>query len=479
MPRRTARSTIDFGRRLSRRFAPAALCVLVACSGGEAGPSSPTSPTVTPTPALVSVSPASLVEGATAVLSGTDFASTPSANIVTIDGVAASVTAATTTRLTVTVPTFDCRPQRTVNVQVRVGGKSSEALAQSLDPAGFVDVDVGKMRLIKDPQDFCLQFPAAAAGAGAYLVGVGAAAEMPDEFLDVSMTGVAGQAAPSSTARLVAGAPSAARSARPGMGRIAGRGPASAHPRRGWPAPDAPMRRWDREAFDRMRAGSLRLATGPDLGGGLRASGSVPAVGDQLQFTLPDLDASSLEGACTPAAITTVVRVVGARGIFVTDVDNPQADALTDAEIQELSDAFDAYIYDTDTEYFGTPLDLDENGRVVVIFTIQLNRAAGGDAGGLTWVGNFFSQDDCPASNEGEIYYSGVPDPANVAGTKARPRADVVDYLPQVVAHEFTHLLQYSVRLRNGLLNSSPPRPGRQRARRSWQGRSWGTGRQA
>lgn len=150
---RTARSAVGFGWRLACGLAPGALCALVACSGGEGGPSSPTSPTATPKPALVSVSPALLVEGSTAVLSGTDFASTPAVNVVTIDGVAATVTAATTTQLTVTVPTFDCRPQRTVNVQVSVGGKSSDALAQAVKPADFVDVDVGKMTLIEDPEN--------------------------------------------------------------------------------------------------------------------------------------------------------------------------------------------------------------------------------------------------------------------------------------------------------------------------------------
>jgi len=78
---------------------------------------------------------------------------------------------------------------------------------------------------------------------------------------------------------------------------------------------------------------------------------------------------------------------------------------------------------------------------------------AGGDAGATAWVGDLFNPSDCPVSNVGEIYYSGVPDQDNVAGTKARERADVVDYFPHVIAHEFTHLLQYSARVPTG----SPP----------------------
>ncbi|MCZ6857892.1 MAG: hypothetical protein O7F70_07825, partial [Gemmatimonadetes bacterium] len=59
---------------------------------------------------LSSVTPDPLVEGGTATLTGTGFDLTLGNNTVTVDGQSATVTVASTTSLTVTLPTFDCQP---------------------------------------------------------------------------------------------------------------------------------------------------------------------------------------------------------------------------------------------------------------------------------------------------------------------------------------------------------------------------------
>ena len=59
----------------------------------------------TPSPSITSFTPSSGVVGTTVIITGTNFSATTSGNTVTFNGVSATVTVATTTQLTVTVPT--------------------------------------------------------------------------------------------------------------------------------------------------------------------------------------------------------------------------------------------------------------------------------------------------------------------------------------------------------------------------------------
>lgn len=451
----------EIRRRLTHDWCPArprhtrfrlglvSLCAILACSGDGSDPSSPADPTDTPTPVLTQVSPDTLVEGTSILIRGTGFHPTASRNAVTIDGAAATVTAATATELAVAVPVFDCRPQRTVDVQVSVNGKTSNSVTAAVKPAGFTDVAVGELLLIDEPADFCLQFSPAPAGSGEYLVGVGAAAERPADLLAVTMTAVAGHPAPAIPAMSQdRGQSLAYRSAHP-------REPGVDDPWSGHLAAEQRIRQLERRGLARSGSGRPRHRF-HDIPTGLIAA--VPAVGDQLTVKVPNWNASTVEGLCTPIPINTVVRVVGQRGIFVTDVNNPTADALTDAEIQAFSDAFDSFIYDTGTGYFGTPSDLDGNGRVIVVLTIEVNKAEDGRLLGATFPLDQFDPAVCAASDLGELYYAEVPDPNNAAGTVARAKEGVVFRFTPLLAHEFTHILQISVRLRHRP-TAIPPSP--------------------
>ena len=65
------------------------------------------------TPLIVTVEPEILVEGASVTIDGTGFCPEPAGNLVTIDGLATDVLAASETRLSVTVPQY-CLPARDV-----------------------------------------------------------------------------------------------------------------------------------------------------------------------------------------------------------------------------------------------------------------------------------------------------------------------------------------------------------------------------
>ena len=68
--------------------------------------------TAVPTPLIASISPTPVREGFPATITGSNFDPVAANNTVTVDGVAATVTAATATSLDITVPNVDCLPAR-------------------------------------------------------------------------------------------------------------------------------------------------------------------------------------------------------------------------------------------------------------------------------------------------------------------------------------------------------------------------------
>lgn len=389
-----------------------------------------------------SVSPDTIVEAAPATISGSGFDATPANNTVTVDGMAATVTAATPTQLTITVPGYNCLPQRAVNIQVTVGGSSSNTVSHPLKPAVVVNLAVGEARVIENPADFCLQFEPNAAGGEAYLVGIGAAAESPASLMPVSMTGVTGQVPAPGFAPFAMPVAAPARSVQGTVDRQA------LAERQARLRAEQRLRAWEREHLDPAHDPSLRqgLAAAP-----FAAPQAVPSVGDTIAFHVPNADntggSGSTAGPCDSIPITTVVKAVGSAGIFVVDTNNPVTDSLTDVEILAYSDTFDLFIYARDTLHFGTPSDLDANQRVFVVLTVEVNKLGGGGLAGFVFSGDLYNPAVCATSDQGEIFYGHVPDPNNTAGTVARSKTAVKRQMPSLIAHEFTHNIQQSRRL--------------------------------
>ncbi len=387
--------------------------------------------TATAAPWLTSIQPDTLIEGRTATLTGTGFSARASEDTVRIGGVRAEVTAASGTSLTITVPASDCQPARDAGVSVTVGAATGNALTKRVHPPSFLALAVGQQAVLVDPGSFCLQFGASPRGGDAYLVGLGAAAENPSATLPIVVTGVAG-AAPTAQAST----------------------PAVAPVRRIWSAPvSLPGSRWMARRLQRMRAqlllheweqahlghvvrsGPAAPAVGPSPRGG------PPAVGDTVRVRFP-----SYTSPCTAyTEVLTRVRVVGQGGIWLTDTGNPTTDSLTTADIQAFSTLLDTKVLATDTSYFGAPSDIDGNGRVVIVLSIRVNAEPG--IAGFAFSGDLFDRAECASSNVGEFFYGIVPDPNDVAGTGAWTKDEVVGVMPDLVAHELTHIIQDSRRL--------------------------------
>ncbi len=162
---------------------------------------------------ISSVSPTTLLEGQAATIMGTGFDAVLAGNVVTVGGDAATVTAATTTQLDITIPT-GCAPAGTLDVKVTAGGFTSAGFSKSFTPANTLVMNPGEQVIVQDPNAFCFQF-AGTANTETYLIGIQSVTEVISSQTPVTLTSVvAAGAAPAPPVRALADR-GAARVARP------------------------------------------------------------------------------------------------------------------------------------------------------------------------------------------------------------------------------------------------------------------------
>ena len=393
---------------------------------------------------VASITPSPMVEGQSATMTGSGFSVTTLGNAVTIGGVSAAVTSATATSLTVTVPAFDCQPARDVAVQVTVAAEASNVITQALSPASFTSVAVGQQLVLDDPAKFCLQL-AASASAEDYLIGVQSSSEVVTSLTPAALTAVT-----VSSATSVEALPELTSS-------TAGVAPNLLNTRR------ATLLTGHRRAEQTLRAAEQRelgaartmLGRQPDLR--RTQAFSIPPdveVGDLVTVRVADLRSTSLCG--NYAEIVTVAKAVGTRGVWLADNTNP-AGGYTDTDYQAMSSQLDNTIYPVDVDYFGTPSDFDENGRLVVVVTNEVNQfvnAAGSGTLGFVFTGDLLPRSECSSSNEGEVFYGIAPDPIGEHGLGPISREQAIALQPSLIAHEFTHTIQVGRRV---LAGAPPP----------------------
>lgn len=427
---------VDAGGRVTAKAEGTA--TISATSEGRSGTSeiTVTDGSGTGAPLVEGISPDPMPEGGQVTLRGRNFASSASGNTVTVDGVVARVAAATATELTVEVPLFDCLPARVVEVRVETEEGAASAAA-GLEPDELpVALAAGSESVLSDPPSACLQFPESD-GDERYLLLVQSLSSVVDGFTSVRITAEAADGASAASA-----APLALAAAPDDRG-----GPRRPREAR---MPDVPS--WLREQraaepllreWERRHVGTRNVLreSGPPVAA--EVTGSV-AVGDEVRVRVPGTGSGDL---CTTfTEITGLVRAVGDRAILVSDVANPSG-GFTDADYGDFSDWIDQHIVPTQVDYFGSPSDIDGNGRIVAVVSKEVNEHWG--FVGFVWTGDLLARSDCHASDEGEFFYARAPDPTgqhgDVYGTDVARGA-----MPFVMAHELTHVIQQSRRLTIG-----------------------------
>jgi hypothetical protein len=162
------------------------------------------------------------------------------------------------------------------------------------------------------------------------------------------------------------------------------------------------------------------------------------------------------DSACSsPINIGARVAAISNTAYVLADTANPPG-GFSDADYASFAAQFDTLINPLDVNTFGAPTDIDHNGKILMIFTKEVNRLTPRGANGV--VGGFFFDRDlfptttqnglegCPTSNFGEMFYMLVPDPNAVFSDK-RALSDVTALTPGTLAHEYQHLINAGRRL--------------------------------
>ncbi|MFQ5536057.1 MAG: IPT/TIG domain-containing protein [Gemmatimonadota bacterium] len=390
--------------------------------------------TVVDRPDLVSLSPTAAGAGGTVVVRGRGFLADGAQDVVLFSGIRGEVLSAASDSLVVRVP--PCLPVRQVEVTVQLGELVSNALSLAVDSAGaiapfpaesWVDLD--------DPAaPGCLLLPGAFHSR--YLMVAASASTVGAGRWGSTVRGLwksVGTPAPGRIGPPRRGLEAAAPPPPPVQGREA----------RSW---EAYVRAWEREALGgaaspggtavRPAAPGRALRTGPPEG----APRPVPQVGEERTFNVLNAEKKF-------DRVTAVARYVGSHAAVYVDKTAP-AGGFDDDDLAAFAQGFDSIIHPTVTEEFGGESDLDGNGRVVILFTPTVNRLT--PCGSEGFVGGFFFGldllPDREGSNKGEIFYALVPDPEG-SFSDPRPKDQVLNLTPGVLAHEFQHMVHFNQRV--------------------------------
>jgi uncharacterized protein YjdB len=390
-------------------------------------------------PRLSAITPFPMIEGEPATITGQNFGATAGENAVTVDGVAAVVTAADGTSLTFTVPDTGCRPLRDVPVRVTADGKSGSRI-HPLRPAAFTQVGVGEQVVLTGLAP-CLQFDASNAFE-TYLFGVHSTTESASSLHPARVTGRTGSTggpAPVSMPPGTLGATdSGAFSPVPGWLRPTALpvGTAPTEPT-AWDASERALLSTHAERHlgaRRDEAVALRTVR-PDFS--LAASGALQSTippGAQVGQTFSVRVPPHFPGSCSSFnEITAELRLVTARGYWLVDQTN-LAGGFSDADLAQIAAAFEDDVAPVLEATFGPIPDTDGDGRIAFVSTARVNQE-----GWLSYASlfDYRPRTECAASNEGDWAYLATPQ-TNTSFT----RTFLLAVLPHSLAHDFTHVIQ-------------------------------------
>lgn len=422
-------------------------------------PSSATSPVIT------GIAPALALPGQSMVVTGSGFSATRSANIVMIDGVAIPVSAASTTQLTLAVPAaaaFPCQSVRTVALQIGTAGGIGVA-PLVLKVANEIALAVGQSAVITSAVDArCNELSPAA---GRYVITVpNAARALGAQSIALALHGEA-TAAPLSSASLAldAGADSAklrnveaVATARARRERVERERPALVP----WTALGARGPRARAQSHLMMLEANRDVAARarpapPDVRADAAPQLQVPTAGTVVPVRFPALGQPNFCDNFT--AIGARAVFVGDRVVILEDTSSVIGGQATLA--RQMDGAYAAIGAELDAagwaivQAFGNPLvmdsRLDDNGRVMIVFTPRLNQALGGSVLASVVNCDFFARAQFAASNVGEYLYAQVPTSlaaGTAPGTVTRWRQE----MRATLVHELKHVTSFAEHIVRG-----------------------------
>ena len=207
-------------------------------------------------------------------------------------------------------------------------------------------------------------------------------------------------------------------------------------------------------AMQRSPAASTSMDPAPNVAQASVLARAV-ALGDTITYRVPDVLAADL--CTTYFTVRGVVKAVGQKAQIAVDITSPTT-GLTAADFTAIATEFDELIFKTDTAWFGSPTDINKDGRITILYTPEVNkftkRGSSSYIGGFFWGGDLFTKADyqaatppisCPQTNEQEMFYLLTADPQGVFGD-ARSTALVRQATRGTIAHEFQHMINQGIR---------------------------------
>lgn len=371
-------------------------------------------------PQVTAVVPGTMMPGDTVTVRGANFSPDVGHNVVRFGAERATVVdadqpqefLAPATALDVVVPPFATAGQ----VNVTLTGVTSNTVNVTVNPAAVEGRAIGEVRLETLPPSgegqVVLPFEDATQEFALVIESLQASAILNG----VEISGVAG-------ASLRGGLTAAASGGRP----VAG------------------------ESFIRAMERGLLGGLSPAEGAAPRALAPAQDLGSTRQLWVVNKPtAISLSNPEDFDRVTATLRYVGDHTLIY--VDNRAAGSLSDVEINEVGDRFDDRTYATDVGAFGEPSDIDANGKVIIVLSPTVNALTTPDimAQNARIIGFFFGIDlvvnpaTNPHANNGEVFYAVVPNENNEFTGARVSRAEIVDLLGSVFAHEFEHMISFN-----------------------------------
>lgn len=414
--------------------------------------------TITATsPAIASLSGV-LRPGGTVTATGTNFAPAVASNVVVVDGVPATVTAAAPTQITFTLPTsgFPCEPTHTVFVQVTANGAIGGGNG-SLQVAVQRSLAPGQSLIVSNPAEIrCNEI---AQTGGRYMLSVYNASKAPVSEANpasVSLTvrgatvatASVSQAVRLPSARWSGGVPLIGSSAFDRAEEfLREREAAAAHARILDRSLEfarrnaAPMREW---LEGRSRTLSVMSAT----------ASPIATLGTITQLKVPNLDAANFCLTSVPIGARTVY--VGAHSIVVEDTASTYQNQATlqgkmDDYFTRVGQEFDAVMWPILTASFGNPLAMDSTlsrtGKVIMVFSPRVNAMQQSRVAGFVVSCDFSPVALAPSSNLGEYFYAMVPTSSAAAFANAQTRDSWLRSIRSTIIHEVKHVTAFGERL--------------------------------
>lgn len=402
---------------------------------------------------ITSIVPAVLTPDASAVLTGSGFAPTLAQNSVTVGGLAATVTAASSTELTVSLPAasqFPCLATHNAVINVTANGETGST-SHPLQIATQQSLNAGEsIMFASTAQATCNEFEQTG---GRYFVTV----HRPDNGIGgLSSFKLKGTAASAVSPRILPPVPLPRPTVDVGAPRTL-----LAPFRTVDLARQAERARRHRQILEENTAllgGRLDLArrraprSSQQLLSRTRASFAIATVGDTNDIKIPNRNSAGNHCEAAPFNVRARTVYSGTRAIILEDVASPLAGQF-DSYYIELGEEFDDVMYPIVTGNFGDPLaydaSLDANGKLLMLFSKQIN-----DFGGiLAFVTScdFLDRATFPtaiASNEAEIFYAIAPDEAgtgfNTNGQYTRDEWRRI--IRSTLIHEAKHLAMFAER---------------------------------